>query len=166
MKATSAFVTSIDVPENIRFRTVQLLNQQLADTFDLYSQTKQAHWNVKGVHFLQLHLLFDTLAEDVYKYIDKIAERATALGGLATGTARMAAAASRLPELPLDVVDGIPVVEELCMRYSDLATSTRAAIKTAADWGDADTADLFTAQSRLLDKSLWFLQAHLQGENH
>jgi len=166
MKGIATFVTSIDLPEHTRERTIELLNQQLADTFDLYSQTKQAHWSVKGAHFIQLHLLFDTLAEDVFGFIDTIAERTTALGGTATGTARMAAAASRLPEWPLEVVDGIPVVEELVVRYADVAASTRAAIKISADLGDADTADLFTAQSRLLDKSLWFLQAHLQGESH
>ena len=163
MKATANFVTSIDLPEATRQKLVELLNQQLADTFDLYSQTKQAHWNVKGPHFIQLHLLFDNLAEEVFGFVDIIAERATALGGMATGTLRMAAESSRLPELPLKVVDGIAVVTELTEHYADLAASTREAIKTTAEWGDADTADLFTAQSRALDKALWFLQAHLQG---
>ena len=164
MKGLATFVTSIDLPERTRERMIDLLNQQLADTFDLFSQTKQAHWSVKGVHFIQLHLLFDKLAEEVFEFIDTIAERATALGGMANGTARMAGAGSRLPEWSLDVVDSIAVVEELVVRYADLAASTREAIKTAADSGDADTADLFTAQSRVIDKSLWFLQAHLQSE--
>ena len=163
MKATATFATSIDVPETKRQKIVELLNQQLADTFDLYSQTKQAHWNVKGPHFIQLHLLFDNLAEEVFGFIDTIAERATALGGMATGTLRLASEASRLPELPLKEVEGLAVVAELTERYADLAASTRDAIKTTAEWGDADTADLFTAQSRALDKALWFLQAHLQG---
>jgi len=163
MKGIVSFTTNIDLPERLREKVIELLNQQLADTFDLYSQTKQAHWNVKGAQFIQLHLLFDNLAEEVLESIDTIAERVTALGGMATGTARMAGAASRLPEWPLDVIDSLPVVEELTVRYGDLATSTREAIKIAAEQGDADTADLFTAQSRALDKALWFLQAHLQA---
>jgi starvation-inducible DNA-binding protein len=163
MKTPATFVTSVDLPESIRQKVIELLNQQLADTFDLYGQTKQAHWNVKGPHFMQLHLLFDNLAEEVFGFIDTIAERATALGGLAMGTVRMAGEGSRLPELPLKEVDGIAMVNELTERYADLAASTREAIKTAAEWGDADTADLFTSQSRVLDKALWFLQAHLQS---
>lgn len=162
MKATAPFTTNIDLSVHLREKMIGLLNQQLADTFDLFSQTKQAHWNVKGPHFMQLHLLFDQLAEEVFEDLDTIAERATALGGAAEGTLHMAAAASRLPELPLKIVKGLTVVEELVERYADLAGSTREAIKTAADAGDADTADLFTAQSRKLDKALWFLQAHLQ----
>src|SRR5881409_3394897 len=90
------FTTRIDIPESSRADLVELLNARLADTFDLYSQLKQAHWNVKGSDFIQLHLLYDEIAESVIEYVDTIAERATALGGLALGTARMAAAASTL----------------------------------------------------------------------
>ncbi|MEI6562224.1 MAG: DNA starvation/stationary phase protection protein Dps [Verrucomicrobiota bacterium] len=163
MKGIATFATHIDLPAQMRERMIELLNAQLADTADLYSQTKQAHWNVKGPHFMQLHLLFDQLAEALFPWIDTIAERATALGGMATGTVRMAGAASRLPEWSLEVVEGMASVEELVERYADLAASTREAIKSAADLGDADTADLFTNQSRELDKALWFLQSHLQG---
>src|SRR6187401_1893073 len=97
---TKKFETSIDIDSETREQLVNLLNQQLADTFDLYSQTKQAHWNVKGPHFIQLHELYDKLAAELTDHVDTIAERATALGGVALGTARMASAASRLPEFP------------------------------------------------------------------
>jgi starvation-inducible DNA-binding protein len=161
MQNVATFPTKIQIAAGTREKLIALLNQQLADTFDLFSQTKQAHWNVKGPHFIQVHLLFDTLAGEVFEYIDKIAERATALGGEALGTARMASAASRLPELPLDVVEDLAVVEELVERYAELAASTREAIQASQDLDDADTADLFTNQSRSLDKQLWFLQSHL-----
>jgi starvation-inducible DNA-binding protein len=142
---------------------IALLNQQLADTTDLYSQTKQAHWNVKGAQFYQLHELFDKLANELIEYVDLIAERATALGGTALGTVRMAATTSRLPEYPLDVNDSMPTVEVLVTRYANLAATIRAAIDTASSYDDMDTADLFTEVSRGLDKSLWFLEAHLQA---
>jgi starvation-inducible DNA-binding protein len=53
-------------------------------------------------------------------------------------------------------------VEALAARYAALAAGMRQAIQLAVDQGDADTADLFTEVSRALDKSLWFLEAHLQ----
>src|ERR1700691_3178165 len=90
--------TKNDLSATVREKSIALLNQQLADTFDLFSQIKQAHWNVKGPTFIALHEFFDDLAEGVEEYIDTIAERATALGGTTLGTVRMAAAASRLPE--------------------------------------------------------------------
>jgi starvation-inducible DNA-binding protein len=155
--------THNDLEQGVREKSVALLNQQLADAFDLYSQTKQAHWNVKGMQFQQLHLLFDDLAEQLEGHIDEIAERATALGGTALGTARMAAAASRLPEYPLGAVDGRAHLEALVERFALLAESVREAIDTTAGWDDADTADLFTGVSRSLDKSLWFLESHLLG---
>ncbi len=155
--------TSIDLDSETREQMITLLNQQLADTFDLYSQTKQAHWNVKGMQFIQLHELFDKLAAETLVYVDDIAERVTTLGGTALGTARMSSAASRLPEYPTKVFGSQESVEALVERYAALAASTREAIDTSDDLEDADTADLFTGVSRGLDKSLWFLEAHIQA---
>jgi len=75
-----SFDTRIDIGEGTRAEMIELLNARLADALDLYSQAKQAHWNVKGSDFIQLHELFDTLAGDVLSFVDLIAERATALG--------------------------------------------------------------------------------------
>ena len=59
-KAASApFKTRNDMDSDTRKHVIALLNEHLACTFDLMSQTKQAHWNVKGKHFIGLHLLFD-----------------------------------------------------------------------------------------------------------
>jgi starvation-inducible DNA-binding protein len=161
MKAPT-YKTSIDLPPNVREAMVQLLNQHLADSSDLYSQAKQAHWNVKGAQFFQLHELFDKLADQLQDLSDVIAGRVTALGGTALGTVRMSAAASRLPEYSVDGNGSLATVQALVKRFAQLAASTRLAIETATTAGDADTADLFTEVSRGLDKSLWFLEAHLQ----
>lgn len=162
-KQLPTFRTQVDLPEDIRENMIDLLNQNMADLFDLFSQTKQAHWNVKGIHFQQLHALFDDLAEGLPEFVDSLAERATALGGLAHGTARMAAANSRVPEFPNHQFDGKFMLEALVERYGIVANGFRAAIDTADSAGDMDTADIFTEISRELDKSLWFLEAHLQA---
>jgi starvation-inducible DNA-binding protein len=163
MSKPKTYKTRIDLPAEVREQMITLLNQHLADTFDLYSQAKQAHWNVKGPQFFQLHELFDKLADEAQGYVDEIAERVTALGGTALGTVRMSAAASRLDEYPIDVSQGLSSVESLVSAYASLAETTREAIDTSDRTGDADTADLFTEISRGLDKSLWFLEAHLQS---
>ncbi len=156
------FKTSVDIPADTRAEMIALLNQTLADTSDLYSQTKQSHWNIKGIHFYPMHLLFDQLAEKRIGEADDLAERATALGGYATGTIRMAVSASRLPEIPTDIDDGIDYVRALVERYALHANNTRSGIDQADKADDMDTADLLTEISRELDKDLWFLQAHLQ----
>ena len=142
---------------------IALLNQQLADTFDLYSQVKQAHWNVKGTRFMQLHLLFDDLASNLLEPIDMIAERAMALGGTALGTARLAAAHSNLPEFPVEVVRDWQVIELLADRFATYAASTRIAIDRAGEVNDQATMALFIEISRTIDKHLWFLEVHLSG---
>ena len=161
--ASKTFKTRIDIPEIKREKLIALTNQQLADTFDLYSQTKQAHWNVKGPQFIALHELFDDLAADIPGFVDLIAELTTVLGGYVMGTARMAGANSRLPEFPTNISDGMKIVDALASAFALVAASTREAIDTADKAGDPDTADVFTEISRALDKSLWFLEAHLQA---
>lgn len=161
-KTRTTFETRIDIPEDAREKLVELLNARLADTFDLYSQLKQAHWNVKGVEFFQLHELYDEVAETVLPFVDEIAERATALGGLALGTARMAAEATSLDEYPLDAVDGPETIEAVADRLAAYAAAVREAIDTSDELGDQATADLFTEVSRAIDKHLWFVEAHVQ----
>ena len=84
------FETRDDLPLATRTQAVRLLNAPLADAIDLGTQTKHAHWNVKGPNFIALHELFDQLAGHVEEHIDTLAERATALGGadLFTGMSR------------------------------------------------------------------------------
>ncbi|GAB4513789.1 MAG: DNA starvation/stationary phase protection protein Dps [Anaerolineae bacterium] len=157
------FKTSNNLSAQTREDMVNTLNLHLASLTDLYSQTKQAHWNVKGIHFYQLHELFDELAAQVLEFVDMVAERATALGGMAMGTARMAAGNSELSEYPVETVEGKDVVAVLVARYATYAGLSRTAIDVAAEAGDQATADLFTEITRAMDKNLWFLEAHLQG---
>ena len=154
--------TKINLPEKDRQGLIDLLNQRLADTADLYSQVKQAHWNVKGANFFQLHGLFDELAGAIFPFIDMIAERATALGGTALGTVRMAASGSTLPEYPVEATDGPTHLKLLIERYATYTAVIRKAIDEADDHNDKSTADLFTEISREADKQLWFLESHVQ----
>ena len=160
---TRTFRTSIDLKLDVRSSCIALLNARLADTFDLYSQLKQAHWNVKGMDFIQLHELFDEVAQRTLVYVDDIAERAIELGGYATGTARMASAASSLPEYPTAAVNGAAHLEAVVERMAMYGKTVRQCIDTTDEMGDKDTADLFTQISRAVDKDLWFLEAHLQA---
>ncbi|MEM9509441.1 MAG: DNA starvation/stationary phase protection protein Dps [Cyanobacteria bacterium P01_E01_bin.35] len=153
----------MDLPENIRTPIIELLNASLAISTDLKSQVKQAHWNVKGMNFYQLHLLFDTIAGELEEYIDLVAERITALGGVANGTVRIAATNSILPEYPLDIVNSIDHVNALAERLAVYAQHLRDNMTRAMELGDQDTNDLYIEVSRTIDKYLWFLEAHLQG---
>lgn len=160
-KNQTRFQTSVDIPAESRSQVIDLLNETLADTFDLYSQTKQAHWNVKGSNFYQFHLLFDRLAEMIFPYVDTVAERITALGGVAKGTARMAASSSQLAEFP-DVHGGMESVEALIQRYGTLANAARDDVDETEKLEDMATSDLYIELVRMLDKSLYFLESHIQ----
>jgi starvation-inducible DNA-binding protein len=158
------FKTKNDLSEATRVKVIELLNARLADCTDLQTQTKHAHWNVKGPNFIALHELFDKINEEVEDYVDEIAERAVQLGGVAEGTARMVAKRTSLAEYPAKAVDGRSHVEALASVLAAFGKAARKAITDTNELGDLDTADLFTEVSRGIDKWLWFVEAHLQAE--
>ena len=156
--------TKNDIAADKRTALARLLNERLADLIDLQLQAKQAHWNVKGPNFIALHKLFDDVAEEVEEYIDTAAERVVALGGTAEGTVAVVGQRTKLPAYPLDITNGRDHVEAFSTALAAAGKAVRAAIEKATELGDADTSDLFTGVSRGLDKSLWFVEAHLQAE--
>ena len=157
------YKTENDIPQEIRLKLNVLANQGLADAVDLQMQLKQAHWNVKGPHFIGLHELFDKIDEAVESYVDLIAERIVQLGGIAEGTVRVAAGRSRLEEYPLVIAEGRAHVEAVSKALSTFGREARASINQANGLDDADTADIFTEISRGIDKWLWFVEAHTQA---
>jgi starvation-inducible DNA-binding protein len=156
--------TKNDLPFGVRGKVVELLNERLADAIDLGTQAKQAHWNVKGPNFIALHELFDSVAEHIEDHTDTLAERITALGGIAHGTIAAVSRASSLKQYPGDITDGIQHVDALSTSVADFGTKVRKGIDDASRLGDADTSDLFTEISREIDKDLWFLEAHLHAK--
>lgn len=163
-ESSTRYETENDLPRNTRVELIGIINQRLADITDLQTQLKQAHWNVKGPHFIGLHELFDKIAEDVEGYVDMIAERVVQLGGIAEGTVRVAAARSRLEEYPLDIADGKAHVEAVARALSTFGREVRMTIEETEGLDDADTADIFTEISRGIDKWLWFVEAHTQAD--
>jgi starvation-inducible DNA-binding protein len=160
--SSRTFNTGVKLSESTRQQIIDILNARLADTIDLKTQAKQAHWNVKGPEFFQLHELFDSIAGHLDDQADLIAERVTALGGTALGTARISAATSSIPEYDLDAVNGLDHVVALSERLAKAANQFREDIDRADDLDDKGTSDLFTQITRDADKDLWFLEAHLQ----
>lgn len=150
---------------SIREKSIELLQARLADALVLYTHAKQAHWNVKGPNFIALHELFDDVAESADEYGDTIAERLVALGGTAHGTAKAASTATKLPDYPLETTKWRDHVEALSNALAAFGDALHQNIRAAADFGDDDTADVFTEVSRGVDKYLWFVESHLAEEH-
>ena len=162
--ATQLHATRNDLPESDRSEAVALLNQRLADCIDLQTQCKQAHWNVKGPSFIALHKLFDEVNEDVEEYVDLIAERVVQLGGIAEGTVGIVAKRSSLIDYPLALSSGSEHVAALSDALAMFGRTARVGIEEMNELEDADSADILTEISRGVDKWLWFVEAHQQGE--
>ncbi len=154
--------TKNDLPSNVKATVIGLLNEALASMIDLALLTKQAHWNLKGPQFIAVHELLDSFRKLIDNHTDIVAERAVQLGGTALGSLQSVSSTTKLKAYPTDIYKIHDHLAELIERYGDVANLVRKSIDEADEAGDANTADIFTAASRDLDKSLWFLEAHVQ----
>lgn len=153
--------TRNDLPKANREKICELLNDRLRDSIKLSLCAKQAHWNVKGVNFIALHKLFDEVYVATQGFVDEVAERITALGGLADGSVA-ALNKSVVPDHPTKAVDWKAHVNALADELATYGKLVRADIDKSDELADKDTADLLTGISREVDKYLWFVEAHVQ----
>ncbi|MFN4242359.1 MAG: DNA starvation/stationary phase protection protein Dps [Tepidisphaerales bacterium] len=156
--------THNDLPASVRQPVVELLQRRLVDLIDLQAHARQAHWNVKGPTFIMLHELFGTIVDGLDEPVDDVAERIVQLGGTPSGTAQTVAKTSSLPEYPASLVSGPDHLKAVLASLATVAKSVRADVRTTDEQGDADTSDLLLGISRKLDKWVWFVESHLQGE--
>ena len=126
-----------------------------------FRQIERQSKQVKGPNFNALHDLFDKVAEATEGFSDLLAERVAALGGTAEGRLQAVSGQSALPVYPGEIFSGREHVDALSTSLAAFGRAVREAIDEAAQFGDADTADVFTEISRETDKQLWLVEAHL-----
>jgi starvation-inducible DNA-binding protein len=157
------YKTRVALPEDVKAKVVEVMQERLAEALDMYSQAKFAHWNVKGENFYQLHLVFDSVAETIFPQIDQIAERLTQLGGVANGTVRQAAMVSRIPEYNVDLVAGMDHVCALADALGHYCKELREASDKIDEIGDEPTSDFFKQLVVEAEEQLYFLESHLEA---
>lgn len=135
------------------------LNLGVAILTDLAIGYKQAHWNLTGRDFIQLHELTDRLATEAHDHTDLVAERALALGGAVDGTLQSATEQSPLPAMSRTERNATRLIEQLLQRLDVGVESLRRAMDAAAS--EPNTQDVYVEILRALEKDRWMLQAHL-----
>jgi len=161
---TTMIKTRNDISESVRKKMANLLNDRLADGLNLQLQLKQAHWNIKGPDFIQIHELFDTVWKNVLGHNDELAERNAQIGGLVEGTVESIAKKSTMKAYPTGLTAGQDHVAAISNALATFAEEIRGAIDIADKAGDAVTTDILTTVCGDLDKDLWFIEAHLQAK--
>lgn len=149
------------ISEKDRARIAQGLSKLLADTYTLYLQTHNFHWNVTGPMFNTLHLMFEGQYTELALAVDLIAERIRALGFPAPGTYAAYSKLSSIKE-----TDGVPSAQEM---VGILVKSQEAVVRTARSVfpvvekaADEPSADLLTQRMQLHEKNAWMLRSLLE----
>jgi starvation-inducible DNA-binding protein len=162
IRETAVHKTRIDLKSNVRKTSIETLNALVADSIDLALSVKQAHWNVRGKQFIAVHEMLDGFRATLDGHVDTMAERVVQLGGVALGATQIVARASRLPPYPTDISKVEDHLVALADRFAAVGKAAREGVDSTDEAGDKDTVDILTAMSRDLDKSLWFVEAHIE----
>ncbi len=137
------------------------LGRVLADTYTLYLQTHNFHWNVEGPMFNTLHLMFMEQYTELWNALDSLAERIRALGFPAPGTYAAFAKLASIEE-----VDGVPaaldMVRKLVAGHEAVARTARAVFPLAEQGSDESTVDLLTQRLQVHEKTAWMLRSLLK----
>jgi starvation-inducible DNA-binding protein len=137
------------------------LSKLLADTYTLYLQTHNFHWNVTGPMFQTLHLMFETQYNELALAVDLIAERIRALGHRAPGTYGEFSKLSSIKE-----TSGVPKAEEMIRILVDgqeaVVRTARSVFPVVDEAHDEASADLLTQRMQLHEKTAWMLRSLLE----
>lgn len=145
-----------------RQKSVDALNQVLADTITLRDLYKKHHWQVSGPTFYQLHLLFDKHAEEQSELVDLIAERIMALGGVSYAMAHDVAENTKIPRPPKDREEPPVQISRLLEAHEIVLQEARAFAHDAADNQDDGTNDLLVSNViRANELEAWFVSEHV-----
>ncbi|MFN2976920.1 DNA starvation/stationary phase protection protein Dps [Terriglobus aquaticus] len=153
----------VALADDVKQKVVDVMNVTLGAALDMYSQAKYAHWNVKGINFYQLHLVFDATAKVIFKQIDPIAERITQLGGVAAGTVRQSAEGSPIPPYKTSAVAGLEHLNALADALGTYCKELREASDKIDEIGDGPTSDFYNQLIVDAEEELYFLESHLEA---
>jgi len=152
---------NIGINDRDREKIAAGLARLLADTYSLYLQTHNFHWNVTGPMFQTLHVMFETQYTELAPAVDLIAERIRSLGYPAPGTYREFVQLTSLKE-----TTGVPKAEKmirLLVEGQEAVVRTARSIFPLVDKaGDEATADLLTQRIQLHEKTAWMLRSLLE----
>lgn len=150
-----------EVSRSAQERLVRGLNLNLANMTSLATAYKQAHWNIQGSGFAQLHELFDRFADQTREYADLVAERAVQLHGTSHGTIEGAVKETTLLPFPLEEHRETLLLRALVERAKAAIAEIRRGIDGSED--DLPTQDVYIEIARGLEKQEWMLRSHLTG---
>src|SRR5262245_51095824 len=117
--------TNIKLSDESRKEVATILNQTLSDEYLLYTKTRNAHWNVVGANFSEMHTFFQKQYEAIDDFIDDVAERARALGERSYGTLGEFSKTTRLKENLNGVLNGRECVSVLLKDHEQIVQNLR-----------------------------------------
>lgn len=146
----------IEIPDQDIEEVVTVLNKLLADEYVLYTKTRNAHWNIDGPNFFELHVFFENQYNALDEMIDDIAERIRSLGHFALGSLKDFLNVKHLSEENHDFNDPMQIFQTLVNDHETIIRVIRNEIIPISDrYNDLGTADFVTGLMERHEKMAW-----------
>ena len=160
--AKGALPANIGLNEKARQQVIDILNNRLSDAMVLYTKTRNYHWNVTGMEFIQLHELFEKQYDELADSIDEIAEHVRKLGGFAFGTLDEFKQHSNIEEQPGRIPNAEEMIRNLMNDHEAVIRQLREDADTTEELDDMFTNDFLIGLAHGHEKMAWFLRAHIE----
>ncbi len=152
----------IGLDEDVCLKSVNMLNQTLADTMTIRDMYKKHHWQLAGPTFYQLHLLFDKHYNEQVELVDLLAERVQRLGGIALAMANDVAEETKIERPPRGREEVPAQISRLLEAHEIILKEARKYAKESDENEDDGTNDLFVSNViRTNERQVWFISEHL-----
>lgn len=151
----------IGISKEHRHQVAETLKVLLADSYTLYLQTHNFHWNVTGPQFRDLHLMFEEHYTELATAVDEIAERIRTLGVFAPGTYKQFAELSNIKETDI-VPEALDMVAILTEGHEQIVKTCRDVLEVAQKADDESSVSLVSDRMVLHEKTAWMLRSMLQ----
>lgn len=130
----------------------------LTDLIELHLQGKQAHWNIVGTNFRDLHLQLDEIVEAARQFADDTAERMRALHALPDGRSATVSSATSLPQFPDGLINTKDAIDRIVAAL-EAAVGTMRKVHDEVDEEDPTSADLLHEFIARLEQFAWMVNA-------
>lgn len=143
-------------PEEVQ-KVVEAVNPLIADSFALYTKTKNFHWHLASSHFRDYHLMFDKQAKSIFESIDPLAERLRKIGGTTVRSITHISELQTISDNNNDFVEADDMIKELLNDNLQMAKAQREAIEVCDDNRDTPTGNLLQEILDETERRIWFL---------
>lgn len=143
-------------------KVIERLQLIQADANEFWIKLHNYHWNVKGIHFEQIHEFTEQIYNDIAILFDDVAERILQLNAKPFVTSQELLKHKRLESENKNDFDSLYVLNNILKDYEFFLKEFKALSNEAEEISDKATISLADEMIGKLEKNIWLVKSHIK----